>query len=298
MKFWPKGQLIHWRWSSLTDVCEGLLEREIALRKAWNLDKLLRSPNEDEPGDANQNPDRRSHAASRSSDPGKVWVQFSEAVSSDFFWSYIRFLYLVDGQINKISSWMEACSCHGWALKTCPLKGRRCSDLATGEFSSFLRRSLEKTKNAFAACVSGVAEPEHRAALRCDFQIATDLIMTESTVKTAHWARLPYALCGLASSDAQEARHAARRCMAMYDETVQREQSEAMRNFVLAHHHPLSKRFLHNSGPERGRASGSGRVCNRCVGGGFNLFFQILLNSGLHETRAGVFRGRRCKIAA
>ena len=39
MKHWSAGQLIHWRWSSLSDVVEGFLEREQALRGSWDLSK-------------------------------------------------------------------------------------------------------------------------------------------------------------------------------------------------------------------------------------------------------------------
>ena len=243
MSFWPAGQLIHWRWSSLVNVCEGLLEREKAIRRAWNLRRFLDS-GAGEPDDPATEVEEGQDAPRRQAkDTGKIWAQFDEAVGDPWFWAYVRFLALVDGQINKISTWMEACACHGWKKKNCPMKGRRCAELASGEFAAFLRNSLAKTQNAFMVCAADLQSARDRATLQGEFQIATDLILTESAIKTSHWLHIPYLLAGLASSDAQQARDIGRRCMEQFDNSL-RQSSPEMRQLVLAQHHPLSRRFL------------------------------------------------------
>ena len=252
MKHWSAGQLIHWRWSSLSDVVEGFLEREQALRGSWDLSKLLDAiAEEQKPGEGVSDMREEEPRAAEDDrvprprrDTSGVWTQFDKAISSDWFWAYARFLYLVEGKITKISTWMEACSCHGWKLKSCPLKGRRCADLANGTFAAFLSRSLEQLKSAFLACVADLQKPEDRSALLGDFRIATDLILTEATLKTSHWSTLPWMLCGLASSDAQLARDIGRKCVALFEETLSHQPEEHL-DFILLHHHPLSKLFLH-----------------------------------------------------
>ena len=170
------------------------------------------------------------------------------------FGAYVRFLYLVDGQVNKVSTWMEQCSCHGWESPKCPLKGRRCAELANGEFMSFLNQSLEQMKVAFIACASTLKNEQQRANLHSEFRVATEIFMTEATLKTSHWSRLPWLLCALASTDSQRARDSAQQCLRLFDETVEAADSQ-MKEWVLSQHHPLTKRFLqkdfgHGAGAE------------------------------------------------
>ena len=184
MLSWPCGQLIHWRWSSLADVCAGLVEREQALRTNWSLNKFLRGTDPDGQEGAQESDQPRKR---QKYDLGKIWTQFDAAMVDPWFWAYVRFLHLVDGQISKISSWTEGCSCHGFRMKGCPLKGRRCHDFASGEFQAFLQRSLEKTRNAFLICCSGLSQSAHQAALHTEFRLATEVLLAEATLKTAHW---------------------------------------------------------------------------------------------------------------
>ena len=123
------------------------------------------------------------------------------------------------------------------------MKGRRCAEFASGEFERFLQGSMSKTRNAFLVCVSRLNSPEDKAALHQDFRSAMDILLTEATVKTSHWQQLPWALCGIAGADGQLARDAARRCLALFDRSLDVATDE-MRQFVLCQHHPLSKRFL------------------------------------------------------
>ena len=254
---WSAGQLITWRWASLVLVCRGLLEREEALRGAWNLRAFLRSSGDGEIADEEQDVGNRDDVRKRPKhDAGQIWTQFDAAITSAWFWCYVRFLCLVDGQINHISTWMEGCSCHGWAAKHCPLKGRRCAELASGEFSKFLQESLEKTRSAFITCASKLSSEQARADLHTDFRVAIDTLMAEAVLKTSHWAQLPWSLCALASSDQQKATEAARHCMKLFDTSLAGLDNE-QREFVLSQHHPLTKRFLHRDFHDDGASAGA-----------------------------------------
>ena len=79
-------------------------------------------------------------------------------------------------------------------IKKCPMKGRRCAELASGQFERFLQSSLAKTQHAFLVCSAKLDKDEDIAALQADFRIAMDILLTEATVKTAHWKQLPWHL--------------------------------------------------------------------------------------------------------
>ena len=130
------------------------------------------------------------------------------AVTSRFFWSYCKMLYCLHGRLQRISTWCEACSCHEWESEGCPLRGRRCHELADGSFQSFIQECNLKADQDFLACQAGLA-PDQVAILQTEFQSCTDLMLTEAKIKTAHWDTLPWALCALASDSESRARLAA-----------------------------------------------------------------------------------------
>ena len=232
MSKWPAGQLIHWRWSSLIDVCKSLLARERALRSCWSLRALQ--------NDASDRAEEESDKRQKVPD-ANVFQESDQAVKSAWFWSYTRFLYLVNGQLDEISRWTEACSCHGWDVK-CPLRGRRCHEIADGTFMTFLSESLQKTRVAFLAAAAGLSD-EQIADLSSELAGAHDLILTEATLKTAHWQILPWHLAAIASDDEIKARMAACKCLRMWELTSPEEKAKIIESGVGVAH-GLTRRFL------------------------------------------------------
>lgn len=185
-------------------VLEALLEREKGLRSCWNLQTLI--------GDgAHEEDDCESGDVGRQKKPtvnvAGVFKQADACVTSAMFWSYTRFLLSIHGALNKISTWAEACPCHP-IDKPCPLKGRRCNELADGCFDRFLEKVSRKAKADFLAAAAGLPAKE-MCILQQDFIISSDLIFSEARLKTSHWHSLPWALCGVASDSEKSGRAAA-----------------------------------------------------------------------------------------
>ena len=209
MKYWPGGQLIHWRWASLINVLEALLQREDALKTHWNFEKIARAGSTrsgDDADDADGNgTEEVSTQAVRSSD---LFRKADWAITSPMFWAYTRFLQSTHGYLNKISSWCESCPCHG-PEQRCVLKGRRCPELADGRFNSMLEVAYRTAHSDFLSAVAGLT-PKDASILRTDFVASSDLIFTEARIKTSHWhGSLPWALCGIASDCEKSGREAA-----------------------------------------------------------------------------------------
>lgn len=180
METWEGGQLKEWRWSSLTDVLRALLRREKALRECWDSKKF-------------------GHPVPSGPDIGAT-------IGSSFFWCYCHFLALISGMVDSESQWCEGCSCHeDWArhkghrsrqkylreklqhfaaklqdphggehpVSSCPLKGRRAPDFASGAFSTFTEDLVRVSREQFDDCAKDLPSKE-RAALLQDWLIATD----------------------------------------------------------------------------------------------------------------------------
>ena len=205
MRYWNGGQLIQWRWGSLVAVCQALLEREEALRGNWSLRVLLKG-DDDNFSDDEEQPSKQAKV----SESSEMFRRADQAVTSRVFWAYTKMLYLLHGHLHRISTWCEACHCHEWSPQGngCPLRGRRCNEMADGSFKEFIDSCNSNAKDDFLSCVAGLL-PEELAVLQRDFQVSMDLILAEAKLKTSHWDVLPWKLCALASDDESRARLAA-----------------------------------------------------------------------------------------
>ena len=96
---WEGGQLIDWRWGSLIKVLQALLRRQDCLRAAWDIAAF---------GDTEASMART----------------VDQAMKSDFFWAYARFLSLLAGSLDLKSQWTEGCVCCG-AESERPAEGKR-----------------------------------------------------------------------------------------------------------------------------------------------------------------------------
>ena len=219
------GSLALWRWGSLVDVCDAFHKLEGALRTHWNLKKFLSVRDEE------------------ASETRDLFARADRAIRSNFFWCYLKFILLIHGVINDLSSWCEACPCHGFSREGCPLRGRRAPELASGMFSQFLVETFSTATSMFTAVASGLGESSKEwEALSKDWNTACDIAVAELQVKTTHWSQLPWVLCGMGMADAEAGRTAARKALALYEAPS----DDAMS--TMARRHPMVQRFLRPDG--------------------------------------------------
>ena len=175
------------------------------------------------------------------------------------------------GAIDIESKWAEGCSCHELDLKrnryyrsrakavarslrataeveeaapgdailseSCKLKGRRAHEYACGEYDKFVSRLLSLGKENIVAASMDV--PEHdRPVHLFDWHAATDMITTQTTLRSSYWKTLRWKLAGMGSDCAEEARQVARDCKRLFQESTQAG-SAGPRGA-----HPITRRFF------------------------------------------------------
>eukprot|EP00438_Fugacium_kawagutii_P008154 Skav203329 [mRNA] locus=scaffold284:318972:321333:+ [translate_table: standard] len=241
ISFWEGGQLKSIRWSSLVTVIRALLLREDALRSGWNKDLF--------------------------GDIGTTSI-VDAALTSPLFWKYCHFLNNVAGAVDVGSSYCEGCDCHehqglqhnsfqvrrnhielrlrsaieddsNRALPyppSCPLKGRRSPELATGAFKKFIKDILVITKDLLDDFRGELSDSDWQVILALN--ASQDTIVSNLVLKSSYWDVLPWRLCGLGSNDFEEARACGRTCLRLWDKMS----SESKDSRPL--HHSLTRRFL------------------------------------------------------
>ena len=155
----------------------------------------------------------------------------NEAITSVWFWAYVEFILLCAGALEELSSWCEACECHGFERTDCVFKARRSSEFATGAFNAFLQQQCSLASSFFIAA-SAALDYEDRAALMREWQVAMEIITSTLRVKISNWQTLPWLLCGVAATDEGAARAAGRRAIELFDARA------------TGYNHPVSIRLL------------------------------------------------------
>ena len=132
------------RWGTVAHSVLALLRCEAGLRRKWNLEQYLAGAVLSEEHDL--------AAATESQDSVSLQVVDS-AIHSSSWWQYLRMIKQFAALQSTLIAWAESCPCH-WDLHhqeavpsklkqlwdTCPLRGRRCAELASGEFWTYVHR--------------------------------------------------------------------------------------------------------------------------------------------------------------
>ena len=161
-----------------------------------------------------------------------------KALRSNYFWSYLRMIIILHGMVNDLGSWAEGCACHGFD-KPCILRGRRAPECATGFYEHFVEKTLTLAQSLFCAIAAGLGESSNEwRQLNAEWCIGIDCIRSEVQLKTVHWSKLPWHLCGLAVPEQEKARAVARSAVQMFDSLS----NDAMT--VFGRRHRISQRFL------------------------------------------------------
>ena len=137
------------RWGTVSHCILSILKCEPALRRQWSLERYLNSPG------ANRVDERDMAAATETQDTVRLTVA-DEAICSPVWWQYLHMMKTFATLQITLTKWAEGCPCH-WALSqnelgeavtprlkhlwdSCPLRGRRCAELASGSFWTYVQR--------------------------------------------------------------------------------------------------------------------------------------------------------------
>ena len=97
-----------WRWGSMLECTEWVLERHDALVRYWRGKKMAMRQQQKAADKAQKKVGGRDpHAESK-----QRVQQVSDAIASPFFWAFSRMLIMVGQVIQTVSAWLESCPCH------------------------------------------------------------------------------------------------------------------------------------------------------------------------------------------
>lgn len=235
---------VHPGWNSLTACTQALLKRKGALQELWSARKFSFQADRVD-GQAPELPrSERFHVT------GNFIRDVSEAITSQWFWSYCRMINVFSSFLSHLASWCEGCLCHEEELLegpsfyhrqrvtrhsnlTCDYKGRRAPELAAGVFDEKVRVMVATSLSEILATSHGLSE-EQQGHILMDFHSAIDKTMLEVQVKTQHWQLLPWKLAISGHPDQEIARAGLRECVKMYKDS----------KHGAERHHVMTKRFL------------------------------------------------------
>ena len=232
-----QGKVHAARWGTIVFATHQLLQLERPLRWGWSL-ALFLGP-----------------SASEGSDQAVKAKAVDEAVSSEFWWACLKVLDRLHKAVRHMFAWSEACSCHGFVspdcprdqrdkcwgkvCEGCPLRGRRCPDMACGDFLQELRAHLDTSAAELVLDMSPNLNPEQQALLLNEFEKGRASLLFNIALKVSAFTVPPLLIFGVGHLDSQKARAALRSCLA--SENNERLMAELKSSHVLAEAHA----FLH-----------------------------------------------------
>lgn len=216
------------RWNTIASAIEEVNKLEPALKSHWNLAQFLgkEKSNTDDFTD-NGVPTARPGETESSPEYGVNLRVVDDALSSDFFWGSLKVLLQVAVVQRQAVRFVNGCVCHSDMLhaddktaeklsETCPLRGRRCAELASGEFFDLVQSLFQARATTLELQLPrGLADDEVMQLMK-DFEVARQhLVSTVSTyvLKLGFWTQAPHVLAGLAHWDPRVRAHCLRKCL-------------------------------------------------------------------------------------
>ena len=227
---------IDWRWRSLVHCAEWLLRREAVIRSCWNRQAF-------QTGYAEENTQKKSTGVRLNLD------LVSEACASEFFWRYLDMLTNHVGMLGEdLSLWFSSCPCHrdlagsqaavSRKLKAymkdqltekekrssvlqCPMSGKCAPEVALGRHIAFLRGRRFQGKQALLTALAGVGVAMAQGSVDtiiADFLQGFDKLIAVIELKLDFTQALPFALCGLAACDQDDAKKHGKEFLNSYDQ--------------------------------------------------------------------------------
>ena len=232
-------------WGVTVAITDWLLLRKDVIVDAWQEDRVQFRRQ------AGQNPAEPAHGGGSGGDNDKHVQKATEAIGKLLFWATIELVSILSEVIGHLESWTQGCSCHpaqhcqAASLKKlkhqCPMRGRRCPELATGEVRRFVLRILAVAAAKLTRHVGALTRQQSQRMLQ-DFEAGKALLLAEWELRASCFLELPLKLLCIGHPQLRLARTHMAICLAKYDAVAGRANTTQ---------HPLAVKWLDSSGPLR-----------------------------------------------
>jgi hypothetical protein len=192
------------RWGTVADCIPKLCKLRNTLQYGWNLERFCGMPEEaalQAAEDAGEDAEGAAH--------DRLDV-VHRAIGSAFFWGYLNAIQGIADSLTKCMAWAESCPCH-WGLDcdtagkelqelwgSCPMRRRRCPELAAGDFMDELKRSLATTAAEVALGLPVELSAQERADILLDVEAGRGHLLFYFQMKLHHWTEPPWCLFAMA----------------------------------------------------------------------------------------------------
>lgn len=202
------------RWGNVSHCVTELTseERQASLRWGWDLTKYMNG--------SERFPQLEQEARLEGEEQHKSALEVvDESILDPFWWAYLQMLSKIATALNTLLAWSESCSCHWQMLQeaveggdplpkhvessclSCPMRGRRCADLAAGSFLELLQSLCEERAARLLLDLPPNISEEQRLMIIGDFERGRVQLVTQFTLKLAHYSHPPYCIMGLAHNE-------------------------------------------------------------------------------------------------
>jgi hypothetical protein len=249
--------LVGWRWEQVWICIQKVLELELTLRRTWDMKRKTSKHQVDAPPVENAGHIEEGVAKGVRAHLNNA----NAAVTSPYFWQYVRMLSLIGDMFQHMNHWFESCPCHGglnlgarnssgpraeWHKRfrgysvpdACPLKGRRAPELAAGSFDVLINEVSSMASASVMILATGGLQADGRRKILSDFELLRVSSVQMLKFKLAPWRVLPRALAGVAHWDEVVARRCAAECIRA------RRPLSALRMCLLAKNKTMVERFV------------------------------------------------------
>lgn len=211
------------RWNTIASAIEEINNLEPALRNHWNLALFIGKGDAATAGGEGEAPVHR--PGGDSEEFGVNLKAVDDALCSDVFWGSIKVLLQVAVVQRQAVRFVNGCPCHDGLLQatdsadvkamceSCPLRGRRCAELAAGNFFDLLESLFRSSATALELKLPRGLAKDQVLQLMKDFEMCRRHLISTYVLKLSFWAQPPHALAGLAHWDPRVRSECLRKCV-------------------------------------------------------------------------------------
>ena len=256
--------LIGWRWQAVWETSQALLNLKDALCCSWSAERMSGRFRDGDVAAAGVPLQYNGH--------GVRLRKATDAVRSQYMWSYLEMLVLVGDKVQHMCHWAESCPCHGFhscgvagswraarklfearyghpdAPKCCPVAGCRVSEVCAGDFSRLVN-SIQEMGHMYLLLKLTAASAADRAIIFADYDRIRTYLFGTLHAKLRAFLVLPRLLIGLAHFDDSCARAVGRRALRQWGYLLHRRPLGGDGSPEAAH--AVSKKFLREGSPLR-----------------------------------------------
>ena len=204
------------RWGSVAWAAQELLKLEKPLRRFWSLPSYQSAGIEE------------GRPSTRAGKPGKlIDIQAVDAAIGDqFFWAALLVIDNILAVIRSSIAWAESCRCHWRVLQwdglapklraqfeSCPMRGRRCPEIAAGDLFDVLASMFDVSATAILLELPATLSQAQRAKLLRDFELGRSHFSFSATLKLSAMMEPPRLIFAIAHHEQAKAKAALKQCM-------------------------------------------------------------------------------------